>query len=188
MIHVSDWFPTFVAGLAGGDLNTTNILDGFDVWDTINVGSTSPRTELLHNIDPVSEALRPKQAYKSCPAAAIRVGDWKLITGYPGDPRWLPLPSSGSEIINDLPHMEFEDGKVYLFNIANDPEERHELSTQYPDKVMELLSRLEGSTSAISSSGSSSQPCIAWWGMVTLEKRDNRLATKIKILNFCRSD
>jgi hypothetical protein len=33
--------------------------------------------------------------------------------------------------------------KLFLFNIAKDPEERHELSSQNPEKVNELLLRLE---------------------------------------------
>ena len=35
MMHVSDWFPTMVEGLAGGSLNGTRPLDGINMWDTI---------------------------------------------------------------------------------------------------------------------------------------------------------
>ena len=143
MIHVSDWFPTFVEELAGGNLNDTNQLDGFDVWDSINAGYLSPRTKLLHNIDPFNKQLFLGQQYKQNPRAAIRVGDWKLLTGYPGDPLWFPPPNSGSESVHVLPQMDHQEGRVYLFNIANDPEEHRELSAKYPNKVMESLAQLE---------------------------------------------
>ena len=143
MFHVSDWFPTLLS-LASGELNGTRPLDGYDIWETINTGAASPRTEILHNIDPVETPWDSVhfQPYKWCPHAALRVGDWKLLTGCPGDPNWYPPPSSDLKVEN-VPTFEYENKKIYLFNIANDPEERHELSAEYPDKVMELLARLE---------------------------------------------
>ena len=51
LVHVSDWFPTIVSGIAGGNL-TDEKLDGHDVWEAISTGSESPRTEILHFIDP----------------------------------------------------------------------------------------------------------------------------------------
>ncbi|XP_046852681.1 arylsulfatase B-like [Xenia sp. Carnegie-2017] len=140
MIHVSDWFPTLVK-LAGGDLNGTKPLDGFDVWETINTGEPSPRNEILHNIDPVKTPWSSYTSYKWCPQAALRVGDWKLLTGCPGDPRWIPPPNAS---FNFSKERDFRGrNKLFLFNIAEDPEERHELSSKFPEKVKELLAKLQ---------------------------------------------
>ena len=138
MIHVSDWFPTLMK-LAGGDLNGTKPLDGFDVWEAINTGEPSPRTEILHNIDPG----RSQWFQNWCAQAALRVGDWKLLTGCQSHhSEWIPPPSSIYSM-EERNHFGNEAKTLFLFNIAEDPEERQELSSQYPEKVQELLSRLE---------------------------------------------
>ena len=139
MIHVSDWFPTLVE-LAGGNLNGTKPLDGFNVWETINSAKPSPRTEILHNIDPVKTPwIHSSTTYKWCPQAALRVGDWKLLTGCPGPSRYIP----DSSLSLNLSEEKTDTKKLFLFNIAEDPLEHYELSSQYPEKVKELLARLE---------------------------------------------
>ena len=50
-------------------------------------GFASPRTELLHNIDPLfphSGKPRANSTFDTRTRAALRSGDWKIITGYPG--------------------------------------------------------------------------------------------------------
>ncbi|XP_046556434.1 arylsulfatase B-like, partial [Haliotis rubra] len=141
MIHVSDWFPTLV-GLAGGNTNGTKPLDGFDQWKTISQNSTSPRTEILHNIDPLTMPKGQKlynNTFDTRIRAAIRVGKWKLITGNPGEGSWTPPPQSGEKPIQE-PVDALKN--LWLFDIPNDPNERHDVSAANPGVVMDLLNRL----------------------------------------------
>ena len=72
MIHVVDMYPT-LAKLAEASTAKCKPLDGMDVWQTISEGKSSPRTEIVYNVEPFR--------------GAVRQGDWKLI--------WrTPLPSS----------------------------------------------------------------------------------------------
>lgn len=144
LVHVSDWFPTLV-GLAGGSLNETKPLDGYDQWDAISKNAASPRKELLHNIDILfrpSGKQRYPDTFDTRVRAAIRVGDYKLITGNPGNSSWIPPPSV--DALYFIPAAQHEDpGKnVWLFNITSDPNEHHDLSDAHPEVVKQLLERL----------------------------------------------
>ena len=51
--------------------------------------SESPRSEFLLNIDPLWEGKgerRPDSPFDNTVQAGIRKGEWKLITGHPGQP------------------------------------------------------------------------------------------------------
>ncbi|XP_051907739.1 arylsulfatase B isoform X1 [Hippocampus zosterae] len=154
LVHVSDWLPTLV-GLAGGRLNATKPLDGFDVWNTISKGFASPRLELLHNIDPMYNDVAPCPGSKRLRAfdgdrgvfrsgfnvsvhAAIRSSNWKLLTGYPGCDVWFPRPGQNGSSPGASEPLK----PVMLFDVLKDPEERNEVSALYPAVVERLLGRL----------------------------------------------
>ncbi len=97
-IHISDWFPTLVS-VAGGSTQGLQ-LDGVNQWETISRNSSSPRKELLHNIDPLQPPvgkLQYKGTFDHRHRAAIRMGDWKLITGNPGQSK---INSDTNSVIN----------------------------------------------------------------------------------------
>ncbi|XP_021375282.1 arylsulfatase J-like [Mizuhopecten yessoensis] len=143
LIHVTDWYPTLV-GLAGGSLNGTKPLDGFDQWKTISEGAKSPRETLLHNIDPLTKPVGDKlegSPFDNRYRAALRWRDWKVITGSPGNGSWVPVPTAEDT------RMDVYTGEptknIWLFNIAKDPVERVDLSADYPDMVMKMLIKLQ---------------------------------------------
>ncbi|XP_036429366.1 arylsulfatase I [Colossoma macropomum] len=154
LIHVSDWYPTLLA-LAGSPEPEPRRLDGYDVWGAISKGLPCPRTEILFNIDPVSR--RPGEVdhrllavngfgiWDTGVRAAIRVGDWKLLTGNVGDGDWVPpqiLPG-GPQQWQGMEKRQDQRGKsVWLFNITADPYERSDLAEARPEVVKLLLSRI----------------------------------------------
>jgi len=114
--HMVDMYPTLLK-LAGGRPESARggPLDGKDVWATISKGQPSPHDEILLNVTPFN--------------GAIRSGDWKLVhngrleANYAG-----PIPAEPT----------FE-----LFNLADDPSEKNDLSGNNPQKLEELKTRLK---------------------------------------------
>lgn len=149
LIHITDWFPTLLR-LAGGNISREQNLDGFDVWPVISEGKASTRFEILHNIDPLQRVfIYPqggKRHWDTAVQAAIRVGDWKLLTGDPGHGDWIP-----PQVLTGFPiswwnlerkSVEKEKKSVWLFNITADPCEHNDLAEKRPDVVKKLLLRL----------------------------------------------
>ena len=102
-VHITDLHATLLR-LAGAQADAARPLDGVDIWPVIAEQQRTPRKELLIHVDDF--------------AAAIRVGEWKLLVH-------AALPA-----------------KVELFDLSNDPEEAENQAASYPDRVQALLSRL----------------------------------------------
>ncbi|XP_052006536.1 arylsulfatase I [Xyrauchen texanus] len=153
LIHVSDWYPTLLS-LAGFPEPDSRHLDGHDVWGAISRGLPCLRTEILFNIDPVSKrhevdprllTLNGFGIWDTGVRAAIRAGDWKLLTGNVGDGDWFPPQTmpGGPQQWQDMEKRRDQRGKsVWLFNVTADPYERADLAEARPEVVKLLLTRL----------------------------------------------
>ncbi|RUS91746.1 hypothetical protein EGW08_000454 [Elysia chlorotica] len=156
MMHVSDWFPT-VADIVGAKVNSSLALDGFSQWNMIRDGKASERKEILHNIDILFPQKGKKlfnDTFDTRVRASIRVGDYKLLCGDPGDGTWWPVPSIDQAELTSVsaaeratlresrPRGEPAAKNLWLFNIRDDPSERYDLSASEPEVVRRLLDRI----------------------------------------------
>ncbi|XP_033124090.1 arylsulfatase I-like [Anneissia japonica] len=144
LIHVSDWLPTIVEGIAGWNTNGTKPLDGVNQWDTIRNGSASARTEILYNIDPLSVQKGGGRnwngyAFNVRISAAIRSGDMKLITGTKGTSGWDAPPDAG---LTSTAGPTYTGNLVWLFNITADPKEEINLANIETAITIDLLDKL----------------------------------------------
>lgn len=77
LIHIQDWLPTLLKAVGvENPEELTGPIDGINMWDEIRLGLTSPRTQLLHNID---------DNYGN---EGVRVGAWKLLHGATYNGSW----------------------------------------------------------------------------------------------------
>ena len=150
LIHAVDWYPTLIAA-AGGSVDALDqTIDGVNQWDAIRKGGQSNRNELVYNLD---NAFFAQQGH-----AAIRVGDYKLIQGYPGPFRDWYKPDqvyetdvSGddeNEFYENLVNRDYiEDKGLFkgegLYNLKDDPTEHTDLSKEYPEIVDKLKRKLD---------------------------------------------
>ncbi|XP_006818339.1 arylsulfatase B-like [Saccoglossus kowalevskii] len=145
LLHMTDWLPTLVR-LAGGDLMGTKPLDGYNQWETISQGTPSVRDEVLLTIDPLiakahhfkDDPYADNDSFNVLIRAAIRVGDWKLITGPPGNGSWGTPVEFGFKYL----HPPKRTHSVQLYNVVADPNERNDYSHDRPDIVRFLLARI----------------------------------------------
>ncbi|XP_078346464.1 arylsulfatase B-like [Oculina patagonica] len=147
LLHVTDWLPTLYS-LAGGDASKLRNVDGYDVWDTLSSGKSSPRQELLHNV------------HTSGGEAAMRYGQWKiLVNAGKAWNGWYPPPGyeesnfSNKTLKNAVvmcgqppsnPPECTKSAGPCLFDIEKDPCEYVNLASQHGDIVQKLLAKLEG--------------------------------------------
>lgn len=122
-IHVP-YFVKWPAKLAGGQAYDAPV-HGFDFFSTAAAaaGATLPADRKIDGVDlvahvngDVSGVPHPELFWRSGVAQSARVGDWKL---------------------------NISPGKVWLYDLAADPEERTNLATTRPDKLAELQTALE---------------------------------------------
>jgi len=113
-MHVVDWYPTLLR-LAGASLEQKLAPDGLDVWPMLTQGAKSPHDAIL-------------LAGTAPSRMAIRMGDWKLLLN-PGQQNAGEVPA--------------HDGKVELYNLADDISESKNLAVSQPEKVARMRTRLD---------------------------------------------
>jgi arylsulfatase A-like enzyme len=118
-IHIVDLYPTLV-GIAGGTIEQKLPLDGVDL------------KELLLENKPLARKEIP--LYSIPDMGAIRVGDWKLVRS-----RIQNMVAAVEQpgLTNNL------EPQTELFNLTDDPNEKNNLAESNPEKLKELLDRLE---------------------------------------------
>jgi arylsulfatase A-like enzyme len=124
-MHIADLYPTLL-NLAGASLKQKLPLDGMDILPCLTEGKPSPREEILLNTTPNN--------------GALRMGDWKLVF----------RSNQGGEDAATAAEKKAKKKKravapagVELFNLAEDPFEKHDLSASHPEKLKALRSRYE---------------------------------------------
>ena len=165
LLHVSDWLPTLVTGVAGLTVHSpvgAPPLDGINTWAAISQGVKSSRQHVLLNLCPEFAVLAGGQIRVGWQQSAIRHFDMKLIWGLPGDEDtvackapgckngWQRPPALGSSSwpAAEPPEQATFSPGVWLFNLSTDLSERHNLASAQPDTVaflQALIRRYNGS-------------------------------------------
>lgn len=101
-------YMTLVEGIAGGTVDRVNTgpraPDGFNLWPALLSGGPSPRTEVVHQVSNqhynalngtsfINGSAVSQGNGDGCLSMAIRIDNWKLIVGNPGDHRFVKWPN-----------------------------------------------------------------------------------------------
>ncbi|QDU41404.1 Arylsulfatase [Maioricimonas rarisocia] len=115
--HV-DLYPTFVE-LAGGTLPEDYTLDGTSAVDVLKQPSAAhERPPIYWHFPGYLESYIEEDVWRTTPVSVIRDGNFKLLEF-------------------------FEDDRLELYDLSKDIEEKHDLSTELPEKTRALHEKLE---------------------------------------------
>mgnify|MGYP006078772707 FL=1 len=160
MAHSSDWYVTLVEGLAGGNVSNSGERpsDGHNLWPAMLSGSASPRREVVHQVNNSFYNAMTGQSFDKdgnevskgdgdgSLGMAIRVDNWKLILGNPGQDTWKKFPTPMTTITKfgktggiheaGTDHCRSPSGHTtggpgpgtYLFDLSKDLNESHNLA------------------------------------------------------------
>jgi arylsulfatase A-like enzyme len=110
----TDFFPTILE-MAGIERPDDQALDGVSLMPLLSQAGELERPAIFWHFPAYLESGKGvKGLWRTTPAGAVRVGDWKLIEF-------------------------FEDGRIELYNLADDLGERNDLAETMPEKAAELL-------------------------------------------------
>ena len=79
LIHISDWFPTIMEATKCSLSSNAPALDGISQWDMLTGKGKSPRIEILHHLDPMSEDNRTVRRQQGTDNRTFAVGQFKLL-------------------------------------------------------------------------------------------------------------
>lgn len=131
MIHVVDWFPTFVEAAGEDPANISNI-DGVSQWRNLLSGSAGPRNEFIYNFDEI---------YNN---SAIRQGRFKLVQGHPGNPDgWFAPEEMGTKATTQDLSKSAHHPEYQLFNLHQDPLEKKNILDSHQDVFKQMKARLD---------------------------------------------
>jgi arylsulfatase A-like enzyme len=122
-MHVIDWYPTLIK-LAGGSLNQKLPIDGLDVWPMLTEKTASPHDAILSVQTPTR--------------AALRMGDWKLISRENADSDAASTGAAKSRTNKRQQRLE----SVELYHLATDIGETMNLADKEQERVASMKTRL----------------------------------------------
>ena len=123
-MHVIDWYPTLVK-LAKGSLDQKLPIDGMDVWPMLTTHAASPHNAILSVQSPTK--------------AAVRMGDWKLISQAPS----VNAPAKAARAKNRAKNRQQRAETTQLYNLATDIGEATNLAEKDPQRVATMKAMLD---------------------------------------------
>ncbi len=137
MAHCSDWFATFLEGIAGKELPKNIDFDSLNIWNGLGRNATNwNRSTLYLSIDTVAFHKEPGALYAIIDNESDTNTVWKYIEGQ--------QPYTNSYFCNQTSYGPSNLTQMYwLFNLSRDPLETADLMHVYPEKANQLRNMIE---------------------------------------------